>query len=60
MLTLRLTRGKKVYSRLTVGLAPGETTQRLRLPKGLKRGSYTVKIAFKRTGVSCRPRAPRR
>ena len=35
-LTLRLMRGKKVYSRLTVGLAPGETTQRLRLPRGLK------------------------
>ena len=52
VLTLRLTRGKKVYSRLTVGVAPGETTQRLRLPKGLKRGSYAVKITFKQTGVS--------
>lgn len=51
-LTLRLTRGKKVLSRLTVGLAPGETTQRLRLPKGLKRGTYTVKIAFKAKGAS--------
>jgi PKD domain-containing protein len=51
-LALRLTRGKKVLSRLTVGLAPGETTQRLRLPKGLKRGTYTVKIAFKAKGAS--------
>ena len=50
-LTLRLMRGKKVYSRLTVGLAPGETTQRLRLPRGLKRGTYTVKIAFKAAGA---------
>ena len=50
-LTLRLMRGKKVYSRLTVGLAKGETTQRLRLPKGLKRGTYTVKIAFKAAGA---------
>ena len=52
VLTLRLTRGGKVYSRLTVGVAPGETTQRLRLPKGLKRGTYAVKIAFKATGTS--------
>ena len=52
VLTLRLTRGKKVYSRLTVGVAPGETRQRLRLPKGLKRGTYAVKIAFKQTGAS--------
>ena len=51
-LTLRLMRGKKVYSRLTVGLAKGETTQRLRLPKGLKRGTYAVKIAFKASGAS--------
>ena len=50
-LTLRLMRGKKVYSRLTVGLAPGETTQQLRLPRGLKRGTYTVKIAFKAAGA---------
>ena len=50
-LTLRLMRGKKVYSRLTVGLAPGKTTQRLRLPRGLKRGTYVVKIAFKAKGA---------
>ena len=50
-LTLRLTRGKKVYSRLTVGLAKGDTTQRLRLPKGLRRGTYAVRIAFKAAGV---------
>lgn len=50
-LTLRLMRGKKVYSRLTVGLAKGETTQRLRLPKGLKRGTYAVKIGFKAAGA---------
>ena len=52
VLTLRLTRGGKVYSRLTVGVSPGETTQRLRLPKGLKRGTYAVKIAFKAKGTS--------
>ncbi|HEV7844672.1 MAG TPA: PKD domain-containing protein [Thermoleophilaceae bacterium] len=51
-LTLRLTRGKKVYSRLSVGLARGDTTQRLRLPKRLRRGSYAVKIAFKANGTS--------
>jgi hypothetical protein len=50
-LTLRLMRGKKVYSRLTVGLAPGETTQLPRLPRGLKRGTYTVKIGFKAAGA---------
>jgi plastocyanin len=50
-LTLRLTRGKKVYSRLTVGLAPGETIQRLRMPKGLKPGTYVVRIAFKPAGA---------
>lgn len=52
VLTLRLVRGKKVYSRLTVGLSPGDTKQRLRLPKGLKRGTYVVKIAFKAKGTS--------
>jgi plastocyanin len=52
VLTLRLTRGGKVYSRLTVGLSSGETTQRLRMPKGLKRGTYTVKIGFKARGTS--------
>lgn len=51
-LTLRLTRGKKVLSRLTVGLAAGESKQRLRLPKSLKAGSYAVKIAFKPAGAS--------
>ena len=51
-LTLRLMRGKKVYSRLAVGLSSGESTQRLRLPKGLKAGTYTVKIAFKPAGAS--------
>jgi hypothetical protein len=50
-LTLRLTRGRKVYSRLSVGLSAGETKQRLRLPKGLKAGTYTVKIAFKESGA---------
>jgi surface-anchored protein len=52
VLTLRLVRGKKVYSRLTVGLSPGDTKQRLRLPRGLKRGTYVVKIAFKAKGTS--------
>jgi hypothetical protein len=51
-LTLRLVRGRKVYSRLAVGLSAGETQQRLRLPKRLKAGTYTVKIAFKVNGVS--------
>ena len=49
-LSLRLTRGKKVVSRLSVGLSAGQTKQRLRLPKGLKAGTYTVKIAFKASG----------
>jgi hypothetical protein len=50
-LTLRLTRGKKVYSRLTVSLAPGDSNQKLRLPRRLKAGTYAVKIAFKATGA---------
>jgi hypothetical protein len=50
-LTLSLTRGKKVYSRLSVGLSAGKTKQRLRLPKRLKAGTYTVKIAFKANGA---------
>ena len=50
-LSLRLTRGKKVISRLSVGLSAGQTKQRLRLPKGLKAGTYTVKIAFKANGA---------
>jgi len=51
-LTLLLTRGKQVYSRLAVGLSPGETKQRLRLPKRLGAGSYTVKISFRAIGTS--------
>ena len=50
-LTLSLTRGKKVYSRLSVGLSAGQTKQRLRLPKRLKAGTYTVKIALKANGA---------
>ena len=50
-LTLSLTRGKKVYSRLIVGVSAGQTKQRLRLPKRLKAGTYTVKIAFKASGA---------
>jgi hypothetical protein len=50
-LTLRLTRGKRVYSKLTVSLAPGDSSHRLRLPKGLKPGTYAVKIAFKAAGA---------
>jgi hypothetical protein len=50
-LTLRLMRGRKVLSRLSVGLSAGQTKQRLRLPKRLKAGSYTVKIAFKASGA---------
>jgi hypothetical protein len=33
-------------------LASGESTQRLRLPRGLKPGIYTVKIAFKPAGAN--------
>jgi hypothetical protein len=51
-LTLRLTRGKKVYSRLSVGLSAGKTKQRLRLPRRLKAGIYTVKIVFKASGAA--------
>ena len=51
-LTLRLTRGRRVLSRLTVGLRPGESRQRLRVPRGLKAGTYAVRIAFKPAGVS--------
>ena len=51
-LTLRLVRGKKVLSSLTVGLSAGQTKQRLRLPKRLKAGTYTVKISFKASGTA--------
>jgi PKD domain len=51
-LTLRLTRGRKVLSRLTVGLSPGQSKQRLGVPRRLKAGTYAVKIAFKPAGVS--------
>ena len=50
-LTLSLTRGKKVYSRLSVGLSAGKTKQRLRLPRRMEAGTYTVKIAFKASGA---------
>jgi PKD repeat protein len=50
-LTLRLVRGKKVYSRVSARLAPGDSKHRLRLPRGLKPGTYTVKIAFKPAGA---------
>jgi hypothetical protein len=51
-LSLRLVRGKKVVSRLSVGLSAGQTKQRLRLPKRLKKGTYTVKIAFRANGTA--------
>jgi hypothetical protein len=51
-LSLRLMRGKKVVSRLSVGLSAGRTEQRLRLPKRLKAGTYTVRIAFKASGAA--------
>jgi hypothetical protein len=51
-LSLRLVRGKKVVSRLSVGLSAGQTKQRLRLPRRLRAGTYTVKIAFKAIGTS--------
>ena len=50
-LTLQLTHGGKVYSRLSVGLSTGSTKQRLRLPKRLKAGTYAVKIAFRAAGA---------
>jgi hypothetical protein len=50
-LSLRLMRGKKVISRLSVGLSAGQTKQHLRLPKGLKAGTYTVRIAFRANGA---------
>jgi hypothetical protein len=50
-LSLRLMRGKKVVSRLSVGLSAGRTKQQLRLPKHLKAGTYTVRIAFKANGA---------
>jgi methionine-rich copper-binding protein CopC len=34
-----------------VGLSAGKTKQRLRLPKRLKAGTYTVKFAFKASGT---------
>jgi hypothetical protein len=34
-----------------VGLSAGQTKQRLRLPKRLKAGAYTVQIAFKANGA---------
>jgi hypothetical protein len=34
-----------------VGLSEGQTKQRLRLPKRLKAGTHTVKIAFKASGA---------
>jgi hypothetical protein len=51
-LTIRLTRGKKVLSRLTARLSAGESKQRLRLPRKLKAGTYSVKISFKANGTS--------
>jgi hypothetical protein len=50
-LTLSLTRGRKVYSRLSVGVSAGKTKQRLRLPRRLKAGTYTVKIVYKPSGA---------
>jgi hypothetical protein len=50
-LTLSLTRGKKVYSRMSVGLSAGKTKQRLRLPRRMAAGTYTVKIAFRASGA---------
>jgi hypothetical protein len=50
-LTLSLTRAEKVYSRLSVGLSAGKTKQRLRLPRRMAAGIYTVKIAFKASGA---------
>ena len=51
-LTLSLTRGGKVYSRLSVGLSAGKTKQRLRLPRRLAAGTYTVKIVFRASGAA--------
>lgn len=51
-LSLSLLRGKKTVARLSVGIAPGSTTQRLRLPKQLKPGTYSLKTAFTPSGAS--------
>jgi hypothetical protein len=37
-----------VYSRLATRLAPGDSKQRLRLPRGLTSGTYTVKIVLRK------------
>jgi hypothetical protein len=52
VLTLRLVRGGKTYSRRSTGVAAGDVKLGLRLPKRLKAGAYSVKIAFKPTGTS--------
>ena len=51
-LTLTLVRGKKTIARLGVGLSPGATKQVIKLPKKLTAGTYSLKIAFKPSGVT--------
>jgi PKD repeat protein len=51
-LTFTLVRGKKTYSRLSVGVAPGITRQKLVLPKSVKPGTHSLKVSFKPSGAS--------
>ena len=44
--------GRRIDVSISMGLSAGETEQRLRLPKGLKPGTYVVKITFKAKGTS--------
>jgi plastocyanin len=49
-LTLSLVRGKKVVARLAVGLSTGSTVQKVRLPKGMRPGTHSLRISFKPNG----------
>jgi plastocyanin len=51
-LTFTLVRGKKTYSRLSVAVKPGINRQKLKLPKGVKPGTYSLKVSFKPSGQS--------
>ena len=51
-LTLTLVRGKKkTVARLRVSLAPGSSKQRLKLPRALKAGTHSLKVAFRPAGA---------
>jgi hypothetical protein len=49
-LTVKLVRGKRTYAKRVALLAAGGSKQRLRLPRGLKPGTYAVKVAFREAG----------